>query len=72
VTRRADLGVCDATAGCISATRPILLAAPVRLRLTGDLDYRQTLWSNSSNPHLFIYVRNHDTLRPVALWWIRK
>lgn len=38
--------------------RSIPLAAPVRERLARWLDYRQTKWPNSQNPHLLIHQRS--------------
>jgi hypothetical protein len=50
----------------------ILLADPVRQRLTAYLNYRQATWPNSINPHLFIHRRSGLHIRPVTPWWIRK
>ena len=53
------------------ADRTIRLAPAVRARLTAWLDYRQTAWLRSVNPHLFIHVRNAITTRRVTHWWVR-
>lgn len=50
----------------------ILLAAPVRQRLTRYLDYRHQAWPASVNPYLFLHVRNAGTARHVSPQWIRK
>ena len=42
--------------------RSIPLAAPVRERLARWLDYRQTKWPNSQNPHLLIHQRSAPRL----------
>ncbi|HEX5997240.1 MAG TPA: hypothetical protein VFY84_19035 [Jiangellales bacterium] len=49
----------------------ILLAQPVRERLAAYLDYRQRMWPNSVNPHLFIHVRSWTNTKPVGIQWIR-
>jgi len=48
----------------------IPLAPPVRQRLAAYLDYRQRMWPNSVNPHLFIHARNWGTTRAVIPQWI--
>ena len=50
----------------------IPLAEPVRTRLSAYLDYRQRLWPNSVNPHLFIHIRSWTHIRPATTWWIRR
>jgi hypothetical protein len=52
--------------------RTVLLAEPVRQRLTAYLDFRQRTWPTSVNPYLFVHVRNADTDRHVTPWWIRR
>jgi hypothetical protein len=49
----------------------IILAAPVRQRIARYLDYRNTMWPDSANSHLFLHVRNAGNLRHVTPWWIR-
>jgi hypothetical protein len=43
----------------------VVLAEPVRQRLTAYLDYRQHMWPASTNPHLFVHVRSWSHHRPV-------
>lgn len=50
----------------------ILLADPVRKRLTVYLDYRARRWPATVNPHLFVNDQSHGRTRPVSPWWIRK
>ncbi|GAA4102912.1 hypothetical protein [Nonomuraea soli] len=46
--------------------RTILLAAPVRERLTSWLDHRTARWPNSSNPYVFINAYTANRSRPVS------
>jgi hypothetical protein len=48
----------------------IVLAEPVRERLSAWLDYRSTRWANTANPHLFIHYRTAGTVDPVGRRWI--
>jgi hypothetical protein len=50
----------------------ILLADPVRERVSAYLDYRARRWPNTANAHLFINDQSHGRTRPVTPWWIRK
>jgi len=50
----------------------ILLAEPVRQRLTAYLDERNANFPNTPNSHFFIHHRNATYLRPVTPWWIRR
>jgi hypothetical protein len=50
----------------------IVLAGPVRERLSAYLDYRNTNWPNTINPHLFIHRRSWMHDRPVTPLWINK
>jgi integrase len=50
--------------------RTVLLAAPVRQRLAAWLDYRNTRWPNTANPHLFVHYRTATQTRPVGLHWL--
>jgi hypothetical protein len=50
--------------------RTIVLADPVRSRLTAWLDYRNTRWFNTANPHLFIHYRTAGTIDQVGRRWI--
>jgi integrase len=51
--------------------RIILLAAPVRVRLTNYLDYRHRSWPNSANPHLFLTTRSANDTTPAGARWIK-
>ncbi|NUT07679.1 MAG: hypothetical protein HOV76_29830 [Hamadaea sp.] len=48
----------------------VVLAEPVRQRLTAYLDYRQRMWPTSTNPYLFVHVRSWSHHRPVWPNWI--
>jgi hypothetical protein len=50
--------------------RTILLASPVRHRLTGWLDYRTRRWPHTANPHLFIHYRTATQTCPVGVHWL--
>lgn len=50
--------------------QPILLAEPARDCLAAYLDYRNTCWPNTINPHLFINRRSATHTRPVNENWI--
>lgn len=50
----------------------ILLAEPVRRRLTAWLDHRTRTWPGTANTHLFIHHRNAGGTSPVTPWWIRR
>lgn len=50
--------------------RTIKLAAPVRQRLNRYLNYRNTRWSNTANPHLFITMRTALRTTPVVARWV--
>lgn len=47
----------------------ILLAGPVRDRLSAYLEYRSSSWPGTANPHLFVNVRSHSHTRPVHKNW---
>jgi hypothetical protein len=49
----------------------IPLAEPVRACLAAYLDYRNTTWPNTINPHLFINRRSATHTRPVNTNWLR-
>jgi hypothetical protein len=49
----------------------IPLAVPVRACLAAYLDYRNTTWPNTINPHLFINRRSATHTRPVNTNWFR-
>jgi site-specific recombinase XerD len=49
--------------------RNIPLAQPVRVRLAAYLNYRNTLWPNTRNPHLFINRRSAPRLDCVSESW---
>ncbi|WP_280316862.1 hypothetical protein [Nocardia wallacei] len=51
--------------------RVVPLAEPVRQRLSAYLDYRNSQWPDTANPHLFIHYRNATTTTPVYPKWIR-
>lgn len=50
--------------------RIIVLADPVRERLTAYLDYRNRRWPNSTNPYLFVHYRSAGRSEPVGKRWI--
>jgi hypothetical protein len=50
----------------------VILAAPVRDRLTAWLDERARRWPNSINPHLFINLYTGVRTCPVSAYWISK
>jgi hypothetical protein len=39
-------------------------------RLAVWLDYRNTRWPNTANPHLFVHYRTATQTRPVGLHWL--
>jgi hypothetical protein len=49
--------------------RTILLAEPVRVRLSAYLDYRTQRWPHTANPHLFIHHRTALGAKPVGTRW---
>jgi len=49
----------------------ILLAGPVRARITAWLDYRNQRWPNTANLHLFINYKSATRTGPVTANWIR-
>ncbi len=51
--------------------RVIPLAEPVQRRLAAWLDYRQSRWPTSTNPHLFINLRTASRTEPVGGRWIK-
>lgn len=51
--------------------RTILLAPPVRTRLTAYLDYRNRSWPRSANPHLFLTGRSATSLNPPGARWVK-
>jgi hypothetical protein len=48
----------------------ILLAGPVRERVSDYLDHRAATWPATVNPHFFIHARNWTSTRPVTPEWI--
>jgi len=50
--------------------RSILLAEPVRVRISAWLDYRNTHWPSTGNPHVFINSRNSNRTTPVGGRWL--
>lgn len=50
--------------------RIIVLADPVRERLTAYLDYRNRRWPNSTNPYLFVHYRSAGRSEPVGKRWV--
>lgn len=48
----------------------ILLAPPVRQRLDAYLQHRQATWPTSTNPHMFIHLRNWSHHGQVGPAWI--
>lgn len=51
--------------------RVVLLADPVRVRVSAYLDYRTRTWPNSANPHLFLTIRSASGLNPAGKRWIK-
>ncbi|SDT13755.1 Site-specific recombinase XerD [Actinoplanes derwentensis] len=52
--------------------RSIPLADPVRERLASYLDYRNSRWPQTANPHLFIHVHNAGGVKSANSTWIGK
>ncbi|MFF9803206.1 hypothetical protein ACF1G3_38195, partial [Streptomyces rochei] len=50
--------------------RTIVLADPVRTRLTTYLAHRNRRWPGTANPHLFLNHRTACLLKPVRADWI--
>jgi hypothetical protein len=50
-------------------TRGIPLVQPVRVRRASHLDYRNTRWPGTANPHLFIHYRTALGTAPVGNRW---
>jgi hypothetical protein len=50
--------------------RIILLAQPVRDRVSAYLTYRTATWPDTINAHLFVHARTWKTTRPVTSAWI--
>ena len=50
--------------------RVVLLAGPVRERVSAYLSYRAATWPASVNAYLFIHARSWKTTRPVTSYWI--
>lgn len=48
----------------------VLLADPVRTRLTAYLDYRNHRWPRTANPHLFVSQTTGCGVEPVSHVWI--
>jgi hypothetical protein len=55
----------------IACAAHVSLADPVRDRLTAWLNYRNTRWPNTANPHLFIHYRTAGTIDQVGRRWVR-
>ena len=50
--------------------RRILLADPVRVRISAWLDYRNRRWPSTANPHVFLNHRNSSRATPVGPRWL--
>lgn len=50
--------------------RRILLADPVRARISAWLDYRNRRWPNTANPHVFLNHRNSSRTTAVGPRWL--
>jgi hypothetical protein len=50
--------------------RSILLAEPVRVRISAWLDYRNRRWPTTANPHVFLNHRNSSRTTPVGGRWL--
>jgi hypothetical protein len=50
--------------------RRILLADPVRVRLSAWLDYRNRRWPSTANPHVFLNHRNSSRTTAVGPRWL--
>lgn len=50
--------------------RTVLLATPVRQSLSAWLDYRNTRWPESMNPHLFINIQSAVRTTQVSHVWL--
>lgn len=50
--------------------RSILLAEPVRVRISAWLDYRNRRWPTTANPHVFLNHRNSTRTTPVGGRWL--
>ncbi|MFI5808595.1 hypothetical protein [Streptomyces sp. NPDC051561] len=67
-----DLKLIGVSAGWLHIDgRNIPLADPVRERITAYLDYRNTSWPTTANPHLFVNRRSAMELRSVGIRWIK-
>ncbi|MFF8883315.1 hypothetical protein [Streptomyces flaveolus] len=51
-------------------SRTILLADPVKERLTAYLTHRHTTWPHTANPHLLLTHRSAVTTTPVSAPWL--
>lgn len=51
--------------------RVLPLAEAVRTRLATYLDYRNTSWPHSANPHLFLTTRSANGITPVGRRWLK-
>jgi hypothetical protein len=51
-------------------SRTVLLADPVRDRLAAYLDYRNSRWPRTANPHLFLSQTTACGVEPVSHVWI--
>ncbi|MEU0074116.1 hypothetical protein ABZ027_31945 [Streptomyces sp. NPDC006332] len=51
-------------------TRTVLLAAPVRDRIAAYLNYRNSRWARTPNPHLFLSQTTACGVEPVSNVWI--
>ncbi len=50
--------------------RSVLLASPVRVRISAWLNYRNERWPTTANPHLFLNHRNSSRTTPVGGRWL--
>lgn len=66
-----DLKLTDIRDGrCHLPDRTVLLADPVKARLTAYLNYRHHRWPNSLNPHFFVHRLSASATGPVSRWWV--
>ncbi|MGW1870360.1 hypothetical protein ACWCPS_33045 [Streptomyces mauvecolor] len=50
--------------------RTVVLAEPVRVRVSAYLDHRNRTWPNTANPHLFVHQRTALGVQPVGGRWL--
>ena len=65
------LKLTDASSGHLYvSTRRIVLADPVRVRLSSYLDYRNAKWPSTANPHFFVNHLTACRTDPVGSRWL--